>query len=150
MAAPRKYPEGLRERAIGLTLDARKDPVTRSNACRRIGEQFGINPETLSGWVVQAEIDGGRRPEGTTSDAKWTTADVSAALFMVLEALRSAKIVEAKGARFTLLVGYVFVMLGFSPCSCYGRRTSPTGRSAWATHSWVSGSDSPAVPRHTD
>jgi EmrB/QacA subfamily drug resistance transporter len=36
-----------------------------------------------------------------------------AAVFMVLLAPRSAKIVEARGARFTLLVGYVPVLLGF-------------------------------------
>jgi EmrB/QacA subfamily drug resistance transporter len=36
-----------------------------------------------------------------------------AAFFMVLVAPRSAKIVEARGARFTLLFGYVFVLLGF-------------------------------------
>jgi EmrB/QacA subfamily drug resistance transporter len=36
-----------------------------------------------------------------------------AALFMVLVAPRSAKIVEARGARFTLLLGYVFCLLGF-------------------------------------
>ena len=32
---------------------------------------------------------------------------------MVLVAPRSAKLVEARGARFTLLVGYVFCLLGF-------------------------------------
>jgi predicted MFS family arabinose efflux permease len=36
-----------------------------------------------------------------------------AALCMVLVAPRSAKIVDARGARFTLLFGYVFVLLGF-------------------------------------
>jgi hypothetical protein len=36
-----------------------------------------------------------------------------AAICMVLVAPRSAKIVEERGARFTLLIGYVFVMLGF-------------------------------------
>jgi DHA2 family multidrug resistance protein-like MFS transporter len=36
-----------------------------------------------------------------------------AAFFMVLAAPRSAKLVEARGARFTLLLGYVFVLLGF-------------------------------------
>jgi EmrB/QacA subfamily drug resistance transporter len=36
-----------------------------------------------------------------------------AAIMMVLIAPRSAKLVEAKGARFTLLVGYVFCLLGF-------------------------------------
>ena len=35
------------------------------------------------------------------------------AVFMVLIAPRSAKLVEARGARFTLLVGYFFCMLGF-------------------------------------
>jgi DHA2 family multidrug resistance protein-like MFS transporter len=36
-----------------------------------------------------------------------------AAFFMVLVAPRSAKVVEARGARFTLLVGYAFCLLGF-------------------------------------
>ena len=36
-----------------------------------------------------------------------------AAVFMVLVAPRSAKLVESRGARFTLLCGYVFVLLGF-------------------------------------
>ena len=36
-----------------------------------------------------------------------------AALCMVLVAPRSAKIVEQRGARFTLLIGYVFCLLGF-------------------------------------
>lgn len=37
-----------------------------------------------------------------------------AAFCMVLAAPRSAKLVEAKGARFTLLSGYVFCLLGFA------------------------------------
>ena len=36
-----------------------------------------------------------------------------AVVMMVLVAPRSAKLVEARGARFTLLIGYVFVLLGF-------------------------------------
>jgi EmrB/QacA subfamily drug resistance transporter len=38
---------------------------------------------------------------------------IPAALFMVAIAPRSAKLVEARGARFTLLLGYVFCLLGF-------------------------------------
>ena len=69
MAAPRKYPDELRQRAIRLAVEARRDPATRTGALRRIGEQLGINPETLRNWVTQAEIDGGDRPGTTTGDA---------------------------------------------------------------------------------
>jgi DHA2 family multidrug resistance protein-like MFS transporter len=39
---------------------------------------------------------------------------IPAALFMVLVAPRSAGLVERRGARFTLLLGYVFCVLGFA------------------------------------
>ncbi len=41
------------------------------------------------------------------------TAIIPAALMMVIIAPRSAKLVEARGARITLLIGYVFCLLGF-------------------------------------
>ena len=47
MAAPRKYPDELRERAIRMAVDLRRDPDTKAGAVKRVGEQFGINPDTL-------------------------------------------------------------------------------------------------------
>lgn len=71
MPAPRKYPNELRERAIRLVVEARErepgPPV--SAAVARIGQRTGVNPDTLRGWCKQADIDAGRRPGTTTSDA---------------------------------------------------------------------------------
>ena len=70
MAAPRKYPGELRERAIWMAVDLRRDPTTRKGALARVGGQLGINPETLRNWVTQAEVDAGDRPGTTTADAQ--------------------------------------------------------------------------------
>jgi transposase len=37
MAAPRKYPDELRERATRMAVEARRDPATRAGALARIG-----------------------------------------------------------------------------------------------------------------
>ncbi|MEU2165442.1 transposase [Streptomyces sp. NPDC019208] len=55
MAAPRKCPDGLRERAI-REVRATGRPVTHV-------ADLGIRPEGLRGWVRQAEADGGERDE---------------------------------------------------------------------------------------
>jgi transposase len=70
MAAPRKYPDELRDRAIEMAVSLRRDPTTRSGALRRVGDQLGINPETLRNWVQHAEIDAGERAGTTTAEAK--------------------------------------------------------------------------------
>ena len=54
---------------------------------------------------------------------------VPAALFMILVAPRSAGLVEARGARFTLLTGYVFVFSGLpTMLLLWGRQPVPRRR----------------------
>jgi transposase len=65
MAAPRKYPEEVRERAVRLVRDLVDDPddaMTVTGACRRVGEQLGINTDTLRNWVKQVLVDDGQQP----------------------------------------------------------------------------------------
>ena len=70
MPAPKKYNDELRERATRLAVEARRDPASAVGAIRRIGDQLGIHPEALRGWVKKAEVDAGDRPGTTSSDAE--------------------------------------------------------------------------------
>lgn len=72
MPAPRKYPQELRERAMRLVAEARKeDPeLSLNTAVIRIGQRVGVNADTLRGWCKQAAIDAGQRPGTTSSDAQ--------------------------------------------------------------------------------
>ncbi|WP_420834054.1 IS3 family transposase [Streptomyces antarcticus] len=69
MAAPRKYPDELRERATRLAVEARKDPVGRAGAIKRIADQLDVHPEALRGWVKRAETDEGLVPGTTSAEA---------------------------------------------------------------------------------
>jgi len=69
MPAPRKYPDELRQRAVRLVLDVAEEDGSVTKACRRIGEQLGINVDTLRGWVKQAQVDAGAKPGLTTAES---------------------------------------------------------------------------------
>lgn len=51
----RRYPVELKDRAVRLAVDARRDPETRRGAIARIAEQLGVSRESLRCWVRDAE-----------------------------------------------------------------------------------------------
>lgn len=59
MAAPRKYDDETRDRAIRLYQDRRRDYPEESllQARRRVGELLDIPQDTLRGWIERKEID---------------------------------------------------------------------------------------------
>lgn len=72
MPALKKYPDEMRARAARLVRDKIADTpgLTVTKACRLVGEQLGINPDTLRNWVKQGRIDDEEIPGTTTADAK--------------------------------------------------------------------------------
>ena len=51
-------------------LDVVKDQeASVTAACRKVGAELGINPDTLRGWAKQAQIDRGVRPGSASADA---------------------------------------------------------------------------------
>ena len=98
MPALRKYPNELRERAVRLVLEARAEDegLSLNAAVQRIAPRVGVVPDTLRGWCKQAEIDSGRRPGTTTSDA----AEIKALRQEVKELKRANEILLAASSFF--------------------------------------------------
>jgi transposase len=67
MATPKRYPPEMRERAVRMVVEHRRDYPSEWATIRSIAEKFGMKTETLRLWVRRAQIDSGQRP-GTTSE----------------------------------------------------------------------------------
>ncbi|GGV31652.1 insertion element IS6110 uncharacterized 12.0 kDa protein [Streptomyces filipinensis] len=70
MPAKRKYPDELRERAVRMVFEIREQTGVRTGSISRVADQLGINREAVRNWVRQAEVDDGKRPGTSTTDAQ--------------------------------------------------------------------------------
>ncbi|MGH3095159.1 MAG: transposase [Streptosporangiales bacterium] len=68
MASGKTYPRELRERAVAMVFEMRRERGVTRGCVAEVAGQLGINKETLRNWVQQGEIDGGQRPGTTTQD----------------------------------------------------------------------------------
>lgn len=67
---PQKYPDDLRERAVRMVLEIRRESGESHGVITRVARELGVGTESLRGWVNRAEIDSGKQPGTTTADAE--------------------------------------------------------------------------------
>jgi transposase len=70
MAAPKKYPDELRQRAVRMVFEVRAQTGGAPGAIARFADQLGVHREALRNWIRQAEIDGGQRPGVSTTEQR--------------------------------------------------------------------------------
>ena len=63
MAATRKYPVELRERAVRLYRESDPKPVIA-----QLARQLNVHPEALRNWIRQDEADRGERHDRPTTE----------------------------------------------------------------------------------
>ena len=63
-----KYSPEVRERAVRLVLEHRRDYPSQGAAISSIASKCGMTTETLRKWVRQAEVDSGGRAGPTTDE----------------------------------------------------------------------------------
>jgi len=67
---PQKYPDELRERAVRMVVEIRRETGESHGVVTRVAKELGVGAESLRGWVQRAEIDSGNRPGTTSADAQ--------------------------------------------------------------------------------
>ena len=67
---PQRYPDELRERAVRMVQEIRRETGESHGVIARVAKELGVGVESLRGWVNRAEVDSGNRPGTSTADAQ--------------------------------------------------------------------------------
>ena len=70
MNKSKKFSPEVRERAVRLVQEHRGEYPSLWAAVESMAPKIGCVPQTLLGWVKQAEVDMGARPGVSTTDAQ--------------------------------------------------------------------------------
>ena len=60
-SSQKRYPDELKERAVKMVLELRRDDPGDHGVINRVARQLGVGSESLRTWVKRAEIQMGQR-----------------------------------------------------------------------------------------
>ena len=68
MPSPKQYPPELKERAVAMVLEWRRQRNRADGGLNEVGEKLGVHPESVRNWVNRHLTDAGHRPGLTTDE----------------------------------------------------------------------------------
>ena len=66
----RRYRDELRERAVRLVVEIRREGGKSHGVITRVARELGVGAESVRGWMNRAEIDSGTRPGTSPIDSE--------------------------------------------------------------------------------
>jgi transposase len=70
MPTKKQYPPELRERAVAMVLEWRRERNRTDGGLNEVAEKLGVHPESVRSWLKCRQIDAGERPGLTTDERK--------------------------------------------------------------------------------
>jgi len=75
MPTKKQYPPELRERAVAMVLEWRRERNRTDGGLNEVAEKLGVHPESVRNWINRKQVDAGERP-GLTSDERAEMAEL--------------------------------------------------------------------------
>ena len=68
VATNKPFPNELKERAVAMVLEWRRERGRTDGGLNEVGEKLGVHPESIRNWLRRHQVDAGERPGLTTDE----------------------------------------------------------------------------------
>lgn len=68
VATNKPFPNELKERAVAMVLEWRRERGRTDGGLNEVGEKLGVHPESIRNWLRRHQIDAGERPGLATDE----------------------------------------------------------------------------------